>query len=194
MRSKSSQSKKTPPPAAKEREAHDASTMQVRIVEPNPTSPVFKSPIKLPRGWVVEERPRVNSAAHPGRVDRYYSEPGSGRQFRSLISVQNYLCEGMEYTPSTQRVKFDSKNSMQIVPHVFKSATPFRLPPGWIVEEKPRSNVRYAGVIDRYYIEPETGKRFRSIIAVERYLAEMEASAAATEVLKADDASELLNC
>lgn len=38
---------------------------------------------------------------------------------------------------------------MQIVPHVFRSATPFKLPHGWVVEEKPRSNRRYAGVVDR---------------------------------------------
>ncbi|XWS28880.1 hypothetical protein CRYUN_Cryun25bG0109600 [Craigia yunnanensis] len=149
MKSKASSSKKTAPPAAKEREAHDPSKMQLQIVEPSPTSPMFRSPIKLPRGWVVEERPRVNSAAHPGLVDRYYCEPKTGKQFRSLTAVQKYLCEEMESTLTTQRMKPGNENSMQIVPHVFRSATPFKLPPGWIVEENPRSNVRYAGVIDR---------------------------------------------
>ncbi|XVF68700.1 hypothetical protein PTKIN_Ptkin11bG0022500 [Pterospermum kingtungense] len=182
MKRKSSASKKTAPPAAaKDREAHDPSKMQLQIMEHSPSSAMSRSPIKLPPGWVVEQRPRVNSAAHPGRVDRYYYEPKSGRQFRSLTAVQRYLYVEMESTLTTQRVKPGNKNSMQIVPHVFRSGTPFKLPPGWVVEEKPRSNLRYAGVVDRFYIEPGTGRRFRSMLAVERYLAEMEASAGASK-------------
>ncbi|XVE79638.1 hypothetical protein DITRI_Ditri14bG0074000 [Diplodiscus trichospermus] len=181
MESKSSPTKKKVAPVAKEREAHDPSNMQLQIMEPSSTLPMFRSPIKLPPGWVIEQRPRVNSASHPGRVDKYYYEPKSGRQFRSLTAVQKYLCEEMESNLTTQRLKPGDENSMQIVPNVFSGATPFKLPPGWTVDEKPRSNVRYAGVIDRYYIEPGSGKRFRSMRAVERYLAEMEASAAASE-------------
>ncbi|XVF20118.1 hypothetical protein REPUB_Repub11eG0170700 [Reevesia pubescens] len=144
--------------------------MQQQIVEHNPTSPMFRSSIKLPHGWIVEQRPRVNSSAHPGRVDKYYYELGSGRLFRSLTAV----------------------HKMQIVPQVSLSFATFNLPPGWVVEEKPRSNARYAGLVDRYYIEPGTGKRFRSMIAVERHLAEMEASAAASKVPTAGAASKLL--
>ncbi|XP_057451559.1 methyl-CpG-binding domain-containing protein 7-like isoform X2 [Lotus japonicus] len=53
----------------------------------------FKPPpnFKLPDGWVVEEKPRPANSSK--RRDRYYYEPGTGRQFRSLISVQKYLTE-----------------------------------------------------------------------------------------------------
>ncbi|XP_017982431.1 PREDICTED: methyl-CpG-binding domain-containing protein 7 [Theobroma cacao] len=181
MKSKSSPSKKNPPPAGEEREAHDPSKTQLQIVDTRPTSSMIRSSVELPRGWVVEQRPRVNSAARPGRVDWYYYEAGSGRQFRSLTAAQEYLCGDMEYTRRPPRVKPGNENSKQIVPHVFRSASPFMLRHDWIVEEKPRTNVRYAGVIDRYYIEPGTGQRFRSMISVERYLSEMEASGAASE-------------
>ncbi|EOY34137.1 Methyl binding domain-like protein [Theobroma cacao] len=206
MKCKSSPSMKNPPPAGEEREAHDPSKTQLQIVDTRPTSSMIRSSVELPRGWVVEQRPRVNSAARPGRVDwvayssssfsftqnfenfpsyflQYYCEAGSGRQFRSLTAAQEYLCGDMEYTRRPPRVKPGNENS-QIVPHVFRSASPFMLRHDWIFEEKPRTNVRYAGVIDRYYIEPGTGQRFRSMRSVERYLSEMEASGAASEVLK----------
>ncbi|XP_021278947.1 methyl-CpG-binding domain-containing protein 7 [Herrania umbratica] len=210
MKSKSSPSKKNPPPAGKEREAHDPSKMQLQIVDTRPTSSMIRSSVELPRGWVVEQWPRVNSVARPGRVDKvastsssfsftfsflqnfenfpsyflqYYYEPGSGRQFRSLTAVQEYLCGEMEYTRRPPRVKPGNETS-QIVPHLFRSVSPLMLLHDWIVEEKPRDNVRYAGVIDRYYIGPGTGQRFRSVRSVERYLSQMEASGAACEVLK----------
>ncbi|KAG8655347.1 methyl-CpG-binding domain-containing protein 7 isoform X3 [Manihot esculenta] len=40
-------------------------------------------------GWIVERRPRQCN----GRFDKYYYEPGTGRKFRSLLSVQKYLTE-----------------------------------------------------------------------------------------------------
>ncbi|WRX31985.1 Methyl-CpG DNA binding - like 7 [Theobroma cacao] len=182
MKCKSSPSMKNPPPAGEEREAHDPSKKQLQIVDTRPTSSMIRSSVELPRGWVFEQRPRVNSAARPGRVDWYYCEAGSGRQFRSLTAAQEYLCGDMEYTRRPPRVKPGNENSKQIVPHVFRSASPFMLRHDWIFEEKPRTNVRYAGVIDRYYIEPGTGQRFRSMRSVERYLSEMEASGAASEI------------
>ncbi|KAL2332110.1 hypothetical protein Fmac_019691 [Flemingia macrophylla] len=49
-------------------------------------------------------------------------------------------------------------------------AAPFGLPPGWTVEEKPRhSNPAH---VDRYFYEPYTGKKFRSLLAVQRHLEE----------------------
>lgn len=44
---------------------------------------------------------------------------------------------------------------MQIVVHTterishFRNTSSFELPDGWIVEEKPRKNIHYKGVIDR---------------------------------------------
>ncbi|KAL3530701.1 hypothetical protein ACH5RR_010023 [Cinchona calisaya] len=53
------------------------------------------SPYKLPDGWVIEEVPRRNMSY----ADKYYYEPGSGRKFRSFISVQRYVEELREDVP-----------------------------------------------------------------------------------------------
>ncbi|RHN58450.1 putative DNA-binding domain-containing protein [Medicago truncatula] len=44
----------------------------------------------------------------------------------------------------------------------------FKLPEGWLVEHRPRpSNPDH---VDRCYIEPHTGQKFRSLVSVKRYL------------------------
>ncbi|CAN8301240.1 unnamed protein product [Cochlearia groenlandica] len=108
---------------------------------------------RLPKGWTVDEFHRKNSY----HIDKYYVEGKTGKRFRSLVSVERYLKE--------------SKNlkDQQLTPlhyhHVHSKE--FSLPDGWIVEEKPR---KHSSQIDRTYIEPETGDKFRSLAAVERYL------------------------
>nr|POF02937.1 isoform 3 of methyl-cpg-binding domain-containing protein 7 [Quercus suber] len=59
---------------------------------------------------------------------------------------------------------------MQIVVRTIKSTSHSKQPDDWVIEEKPRSNANYAGIIDKYYIEPGTGQQFRSLVTVERYL------------------------
>ncbi|XVE61898.1 hypothetical protein DITRI_Ditri06bG0075600 [Diplodiscus trichospermus] len=44
----------------------------------------------LPRGWIVEERPRT-AEKYIGKSDQYYYEPGTNRQFRSFKAVQRQL-------------------------------------------------------------------------------------------------------
>ncbi|XP_054813054.1 methyl-CpG-binding domain-containing protein 7 isoform X2 [Prosopis cineraria] len=124
------------------------------------------APFRLPDDWIVEERPRSSCTSTRRHVDRYYYEPGTGRKFRSLVSVQKHLMEG---TRETKRVKSENKNTMQAETQTRGSAPSFGLPDSWIVEEKRR---KYVGVKDRTYIEPETGKRFRSLLAAQRYLGE----------------------
>ncbi|KAH9701111.1 methyl-CpG-binding domain-containing protein 7 [Citrus sinensis] len=152
--------------------------MEWQLVDRNST--FSKSSFKLPRGWSVEERPRTHSPTRPDRIDKYYYEPRTGRQFRSLLSIQKYLT-GEEDTVSPKRVNYGNVQNMQIVPCATKSAASFGLPDNWIVQEIPRKNINYAGTIDRffllssilqYYIEPGTGFRFRSRLAAERYLQE----------------------
>ncbi|XP_014497514.1 uncharacterized protein LOC106759015 isoform X1 [Vigna radiata var. radiata] len=46
------------------------------------------SKFSLPEGWIKEERPRRSNPTH---VDRYYYEPHTRKQFRSLSAVQKYL-------------------------------------------------------------------------------------------------------
>ncbi|ESQ42367.1 hypothetical protein EUTSA_v10014093mg [Eutrema salsugineum] len=108
---------------------------------------------RLPRGWTVEEVPRKN-AYH---IDKYYTERKTGKRFRSLVSVERYLQESRNCTDQ-QLMVLQSHRGL---------SKGFSLPEGWIVEEKPR---RYSSHIDRSYIEPVTGKKFRSLPAVERYL------------------------
>ncbi|KDO72960.1 hypothetical protein CISIN_1g020861mg [Citrus sinensis] len=151
--------------------------MEWQLVDRNST--FSKSSFKLPRGWSVEERPRTHSPTRPDRIDKYYYEPRTGRQFRSLLSIQKYLT-GEEDTVSPKRVKYGNVQNMQIVPCATKSAASFGLPDNWIVQEIPRKNINYAGTIDRYYIEPGTGFRFRSRLAAERYLQEVRKSKSTT--------------
>ncbi|XP_021887663.1 methyl-CpG-binding domain-containing protein 7 isoform X2 [Carica papaya] len=162
------------------------SNRELQIVDP--ASSFSNSDFKLPSDWVVEERRRRKSAFNPARVDKYYHEPGTGKIFRSLTSVKKYLIEepGNFLTEEPNNGK-----NMQIVVHTterishFRNTSSFELPDGWIVEEKPRKNIHYKGVIDRYYIEPGTGNRFRSLRAVERRLkASQECAATGQETLE----------
>ncbi|XP_030967186.1 methyl-CpG-binding domain-containing protein 7-like [Quercus lobata] len=144
------------------------------------------SPFRLPDDWFVEFKTRRNNTASPGRVDKYYHEPGTGRMFRSLIAVKRYLTEENQYTPTPtpETVKAGNENTMQIVVRTIKSTSHFKLPDDWVIEEKPRSNANYAGIIDKYYIEPGTGQRFRSLVAVERYLTQANENTATPKALK----------
>ncbi|KAJ6964276.1 hypothetical protein NC652_002532 [Populus alba x Populus x berolinensis] len=44
------------------------------------------------------------------------------------------------------------------------------LPPGWVVEDRVRTSGATAGTRDKYYIEPVSGRRFRSKKEVQYYL------------------------
>ncbi|CAI0413421.1 unnamed protein product [Linum tenue] len=50
------------------------------------------------------------------------------------------------------------------------SGEEFGLPAGWQVEERPRLSGKLKGRFDKYYIEPETNKRFRSMVEVKEHL------------------------
>ncbi|WJX69551.1 methyl-CpG-binding domain-containing protein 7-like, variant 2 [Trifolium repens] len=59
----------------------------------------------------------------------------------------------------------DDKQELQML-----IRSPFKLPDDWLVEHRPRlSNPNH---IDRYYIDPCTGQKFRSLVSVQRYLNE----------------------
>ncbi|KAF7805493.1 methyl-CpG-binding domain-containing protein 7-like isoform X1 [Senna tora] len=152
------------------------------------------SPFRLPDDWVVLEKPRSKVVAGYRHIDKlklgkikfgfsvvsiitillypYYYEPGTGRKFRSLISVQRHLMEERTDVTGTKRVKSENGNAVSKEASKAETQTPgstssFKLPNDWIIEEKPRN---YLGMVDRTYIEPETGQRFRSLRAVERHL------------------------
>lgn len=174
----------------------------------NSSSAITTSRFKLPEGWEVEEVPRANAS----RVDKYYYEPMTGHKFRSLREVERYVNDGV-YTPRRHRSKtlklgyhgyhgkrsnyrkmiisggqmlrLDEEKSnqyhMAIVPA--KNTTfnsPYKLPDGWVVEEVPRNR---GGCIDKYYYEPGTGRKFRSLLSVDRHLAELNENTTLSEAL-----------
>ncbi|KAK9755186.1 hypothetical protein RND81_01G007500 [Saponaria officinalis] len=177
------------PPPTVAAAAVDASEMQIV-----PAS-LYSTPFKLPDDWIVEVRPRGPNSAISS--DKYYYEPGTGRKFRSLASVRRYL-NGEQDPPPTKKpstclVPYFNSGSFKRVSHhgkvlrpdeleearytmsddvrsgtlQFKSAE--SLPDGWIVEEIPR---RCGFRSDRYFIDPATGQRFRSMPEVHRFLEE----------------------
>ncbi|KAL6204674.1 hypothetical protein ACLB2K_021941 [Fragaria x ananassa] len=133
----------------------------------------------LPDGWCVQEIPRCSTSFCPQRVDRYFIEPDTGQKFRSLVAVRRYLTGGQVARQATadkqvtvdKQATVDKRATMQITPHTTRCSPSFGLPDGWKIEKKPRINTTYSDS-DKYYIEPGTGRRFRSLVAVERYLAE----------------------
>ncbi|XP_057483113.1 methyl-CpG-binding domain-containing protein 7 [Actinidia eriantha] len=167
----------------------------------SPTSSRFK----LPNGWYVKNVLRSDGS----RIDKYYLEQGTGQKFRSLKEVERYL-RGVEYTPSRKALKLsnhigspgsrkmiisdgmllsldkEETNQLQlavVAPTIPSATSPFTLPEGWIVEEVPRKCNGYA---DKYYYEPGTGRKFRSLISVERYLAEEGDNAPLSQLFKLD--------
>lgn len=133
--------------------------------------PTTTSRFKLPNDWIVKRKIR-SSGNSVGRIDKYYYEPGTGRQFRSLRDVEKYLMEINEDTPLCKMLMADSKehHKLNIVASHTARTTSFKLPADWVVKDFPRSNLKYSGRTDKYYYEPETGRQFRSLISVERYL------------------------
>ncbi|KAA8549228.1 hypothetical protein F0562_000912 [Nyssa sinensis] len=174
---------------------------QLALVPPTTTTTTAAaaSRFQLPDGWVVQEVPRRCGASH---IDKYYYEPGSGQKFRSLRAVERYLT-GEVYTPRPKALKLgnhvkksgswkmiisggkmlrlDEEGSDQlqlavVAPTITAPTSHFRLPDGWIVESIPRRGTtsRRSSHTDKYYYEPGTGRKFRSLVSVEKYLAEID--------------------
>ncbi|XP_075503806.1 methyl-CpG-binding domain-containing protein 7 isoform X2 [Primulina tabacum] len=131
----------------------------------------------LPPGWGIKEVPRSDGY----HSDMYYYEAETARKFRSMKEVERYL-NGEQYTPRRSPRKMTLHNHMlrlddgelkeshlEIVAST-ACKTPSVLPNGWIVK--------------KYYYEPETRKMFRSLVSVERYLAELEENVPLLKVLE----------
>ncbi|PNX92451.1 methyl-CpG binding domain-containing protein 7-like [Trifolium pratense] len=140
----------------------NSSHKQLQILLQSPP----RSPFNLPDDWLVEHRPRFSN---PNQVDKYYIEPQTGHKFRSLVAVQRYLNgETRNYLPIERMI---SENKDTIV--LRSPQSPFKLPDDWVVEHRPRvSKPNCVDRVDRYYIEPHTGVKFRSLVSVQRYLNE----------------------
>lgn len=161
---------------------------------------------------------------------QYYYELGTGKKFRSTKEVERYLT-GEEYTRSrswsrsrsdkpftlghmrssgsrkmivsggmllTLDKRESSRRQLVVAPSYAAATNPFNLPDGWIVEEVPR---KCDGSSDKYYYEPGTGRKFRSLVSVQRYLAEEGENAplslmfkSANRVKKKISSGKLKNC
>ncbi|XP_021716214.1 methyl-CpG-binding domain-containing protein 7-like [Chenopodium quinoa] len=84
---------------------------EMRLVPILPNIPEFE----LPDGWVVEVRPRGPTSSIK-MSDKYYYEPGTGRKFRSLISVQRYL-SGVEHVVVPRSKPSNKQPSNSLVPY-----------------------------------------------------------------------------
>ncbi|XP_076905816.1 methyl-CpG-binding domain-containing protein 7-like [Bidens hawaiensis] len=63
----------------------------------------------LPEDWFVKKVPRKSGTT----IDKYYYDPETGRQFRSLVDVERYLTQGI--MPTTTRSKSKMPNYQEKV-------------------------------------------------------------------------------
>lgn len=174
-----------------------------------PTNMIGTSKFTLPDNWSVHKVHRKVG----GTIDKYYRDPETGRQFRSLKEVERFITEGV--TPTKTRLKKSNNHprksndvctlqnsssqdmivadekpmTLQTVDvkeednkyELATSSSPFELPYGWVVKEVPRTSGDYA---DKYYFEPGTGRRFRSLVAVQKHLADVEENSPLSLVLE----------
>ncbi|XP_057956124.1 methyl-CpG-binding domain-containing protein 7-like isoform X2 [Malania oleifera] len=66
------------------------------------------------------------------------------------------------------------------------SSSPFKLPDGWVVIKKPRPYAQ-GHRSDKFYHESATGRKFRSLKAVEKYLTEAKENTHLSKPLKSEN-------
>ncbi|KAL7153713.1 hypothetical protein ABFS83_04G187000 [Erythranthe nasuta] len=167
----------------------------------------------IPRGWGVEVVPRsdgsrsdtyyyepgtgkkfksivaihryLKGADSPRRSPRNHNQNSGCRRLPPPPIQKNSKCRGIVASAGKlMRLKDEpSESNLAIV--AFEKPTPvepFILPDGWIVKEVRRkydNNWK-----DKYYYEPGTGQKFRSLVAVERHLAELEENSPLSKALE----------
>ncbi|XP_028094290.1 methyl-CpG-binding domain-containing protein 7-like isoform X2 [Camellia sinensis] len=141
---------------------------------------------------------RMLSSAHHGCDSSLHRQlaivPPFTTTTTAITTSQFHLPEGWEVEKVRRpnggqidkllRLEEDESNQRQlavVAPTIAAATSPFVLPDGWIVEEVPR---KCGGYTDKYYYEPGTGRQFRSLISVERYLAEVEDNAPLSQVFE----------
>ncbi|KAL0371678.1 UNVERIFIED_CONTAM: Methyl-CpG-binding domain-containing protein 13 [Sesamum calycinum] len=108
----------------------------------------------LPVGWRVSVKARSC-----GRKDKYYVNPSNGLKFYSKPEVLRYL----KYSAKGRKPRA-LNNKVEI-----RKTVADKLPPGWIKEIRTTKKGRKTRR-DPYYIDPVTGRYFRSMQEVFRYL------------------------
>ncbi|KAL8501698.1 hypothetical protein ACS0TY_020991 [Phlomoides rotata] len=158
-------------------------------------------PPTIPGGWGVQEVPRRDGIRsdtyyHEPESGRKFR---SIREVQRYLNGEGYPCrsKSRSRTPRNRMMLLPSSRNYGVQRRMIVSggklwrlrnelssnhlgyvtsgrpvrAAPDILPDGWIVEEVPR---RYTDWTDKYYYEPETGQKFRSLVAVEKFLAELD--------------------
>ncbi|WKA01851.1 hypothetical protein VitviT2T_020105 [Vitis vinifera] len=52
--------------------------------------------------------------------------------------------------------------------------TSFNLPRNWVVEQRYRNSPKYANISDKFFYDPDTGKKFRSLKSARKHLEEKD--------------------
>ncbi|KAL1531432.1 hypothetical protein AAHA92_31570 [Salvia divinorum] len=110
----------------------------------------------LPADWEVRVKRRSS-----GKKDKYYIHPSTGLTFNSKPEVLRHL-KGLESSIKTSKPKEINKINI-------KKTVAENLPPGWIKEIR-RKKIRGKTRTDTYYIDPISGRIFRSMQEVYRHL------------------------
>ncbi|KAJ9565363.1 hypothetical protein OSB04_001329 [Centaurea solstitialis] len=228
------------------------------LLQVSPTNMEGTPKFTLPKGWSVQKVRRKGGFSY----DKYYRDPETGRQFRSLKEVERYITEGNSDDEDTivargknsgsqdmivvggkmlDLEEEDEDNQYQLVnvspPAIISPTSSFKLPDGWVVEEIPRKNGGYVDKLNnletstyllyvknltfpeawpkgkvlirdsadwgkrsdsdspsnsekflphfvQYYHEPGTGQRFRSMVAVQKHLEQLEENSPLSVVLE----------
>ncbi|KAK6936467.1 Methyl-CpG DNA binding [Dillenia turbinata] len=113
----------------------------------------------LPSGWTVE----VREGKH-GRKYKVYSDPKTGRKFKSIPEVSRYLRANRPKTKKKKNRRHVIEEKVEGEKVVLKD-----LLPGWIKEVKVR---KYSHTIKRdpYYTDPVSGWVFRSLKSALHFL------------------------
>ncbi|KAG5517188.1 hypothetical protein RHGRI_037825 [Rhododendron griersonianum] len=118
---------------------------------------------------LTADQPPQNGAAADREPERFASPPSKSAAERGTASPSSVAAAVAAETSAPSSGRKGQKPAQAGV----SGATPERpnwLPEGWRMECKVRTSGATAGSFDRYYIEPASGRRFRSKVEVDYFL------------------------
>ncbi|XP_022888789.1 methyl-CpG-binding domain-containing protein 13-like isoform X3 [Olea europaea var. sylvestris] len=118
----------------------------------------------LPAGWKIKIGVRTT-----GKRDKYYIDPSNKLKFKSKPEVLRYLKNAGPGTKSAKSEKLKNVDTSSQSAIDIKKTVAENLPPGWIKEIRIKRNGCKTRS-DPSYIDPVSGRHFRSMQEVLRYL------------------------
>ncbi|KAL4352748.1 hypothetical protein GQ457_06G007230 [Hibiscus cannabinus] len=76
--------------------------------------------------------------------------------------------EPLSWMPTADHVHSQAQHPLLIDGRIFE------LPEGWLVEQRPRTSLKYIGKVDKFYYEPGTKRQFRSWKAAQEHVNELK--------------------